>query len=78
MPAKDWTEEELNILIRALVTPHLSTRTKRAVASEIRKQCMGPPPPHDPIAVSRRILAKLGYDNLRDADDGKTTASDEE
>jgi hypothetical protein len=62
MPAKDWTELELDLLIKALVTAHLPVEAKRAVASEVRKQCLGAVP--NPGKVAREILQKLGYENL--------------
>ncbi len=62
MPAKDWTQLELDLLIKALVTSHLSVDVKRAIASEVRKQCLGPVP--NPTEVAREILRKLGYENL--------------
>ena len=62
MPAKDWTEFELSLLIKALVTSHLSVEAKRAVAREVQKQCLGAVP--NPAEVAHEILRKLGYENL--------------
>jgi hypothetical protein len=62
MPSDNWTKQELDTLLRAIKSVRIPVDAKRAIASEVRKQCMGG---HGiDFDMMKSILGKLGYDEL--------------
>ncbi len=61
MPADKWTEVEMDTLLKALVSVQLPVQAKKAIAKEVRMQCLGVGYQQD---VAHAILRKLGYENL--------------
>jgi hypothetical protein len=60
-PEDELTEQEVDLLQKALIRQ--PTEVKRSIAREVREQCLGAVAA--PTAVYRKILEKLGYENLR-------------